>query len=176
MRNLRFCVAFLASLAIANLVACNTASFSGTGKKTTVQNQAPATAKPSPTPSVVASQIVPAPTAVPGAITKGSFTVWTVPDNPEPRQNYKIYIQVKLPSNTTSYLRSDLTGSVNGTDNYFRDIGREVKDFLYGDIFTFEGTTATLVLSIPGAETLVKDSIRVHSQLLNEEQDIAIVF
>src|SRR5262249_5050992 len=37
---------------------------------------------------------------VPGyAVTKGSFSVWTEPEDPEPRQDYRIIIQIRLPEN-----------------------------------------------------------------------------
>ncbi|MEM1062625.1 MAG: hypothetical protein AAGJ97_09920, partial [Planctomycetota bacterium] len=51
-------------------------------------------------------------------VTKGSFTVWTVPSDPEPRQNYVIVIEIKVPKRVRQYRRSDLSGVVIGTDDY----------------------------------------------------------
>ncbi len=161
-------------------MSCQSSSFSGGSKKDSAQDTtviAPAgTPAPTPIPQSNNSQPIITPTPMPGAITKGSFTVYTVPANPEPRQDYKIHIEVKLPSGTKNYQRSDLSGTVNGTDNYFRDIAVSLGGFFSGDSFSVAGEVAKLVLQIPGAEVLVKDTIHVRSQLLNEEQNIAIVF
>ena len=56
------------------------------------------------------------------AVTKGSFTAWTVPEAPEPGQTYRIVIQVKLPDKVKTYRLSDLIGKVTGTDDYVQKI------------------------------------------------------
>ncbi len=62
------------------------------------------------------------------AITKGSFSVWTEPKDPKPRQNYYIIVHIKLPPNQTVYPSSDLTGEVIGTDGYRLIIQRAIKE------------------------------------------------
>jgi hypothetical protein len=105
------------------------------------------------------------------AITKGSFTVWTEPEDPMPRQRYNIIVMVKLPKSVKQYRLRDLTGEVRGTDGYFKQIKynatdkRGVKDGV-----------VQLQIAIPGAIQLIKDTIRVKSELLKEEQTIEIVF
>jgi hypothetical protein len=158
------------------MASCKKSSFSGdSGTK----KEAAASPQPVPGKSPGPNPVPPSP---PGSVTKGSFTVWTVPSDPQPRQNYEIHIEVKLPSPVANYPFADLSGSVNGTDSYFREIGPNAKpkESLFplwpDDQFNFLGSAATVVMTIPGAETLVQDKIHVRSQLLNEEQDIAIVF
>jgi hypothetical protein len=57
------------------------------------------------------------------AVTKGSFTVWTVPSDPGPGEDYQIFIEVKLPQSLSSYQRGDLRGNVSGTDSYQQSFG-----------------------------------------------------
>lgn len=52
------------------------------------------------------------------AVTKGSFTAFTIPAAPKPRQAYSIVIEVKLPDDVEEYRVSDLSGKVRGTDGY----------------------------------------------------------
>lgn len=105
------------------------------------------------------------------AITKGSFTVWTEPEDPLPRRPYEIVIQVQLSSAIKGYRLRDLTGIVTGTDNFEKPIKfksterRAVKD---GKV--------QVRIPIPGADKLVRDTIRVRSDILKEEQTIEIVF
>src|SRR5688572_11413770 len=107
---------------------CGGASFNG-GKETKKEQPTPqpARARDNSTPPAVVVTPAPlpsvAPTVVPGAIAQGSFTVWTVPQNPDPKMHYDIYIEVKLPANISSYAYDDLSGSVVGTDSYQRAIG-----------------------------------------------------
>jgi len=105
------------------------------------------------------------------AITRGSFTVWTEPEDPKPRSNYEIIIQVKVPSNVKQYRLRDLTGMVIGTDGYRKQIkfkSTERKGVKEGVV--------QIAISIPGAAQLVKDTIQIRSQVLDEEQTIEIVF
>jgi hypothetical protein len=105
------------------------------------------------------------------AITKGSFTVWTEPEDPKPRQRYFIVIQVKLPASVKQYRLRDLSGDVRGTDRFYKQIrysGTERKGVKDGVV--------QIQVAIPGGEQLVKDTIRIKSELLKEEQTIEIVF
>ena len=105
-----------------------------------------------------------------GAVTKGSFTVWTTPADPQPFESYTITIEVKLPSNTTSYTAADLTGKVVGTDGYTQAMGDPGQDF------QFLGATARLSLFVPGAVQDVRDTVEVRSTLLNETQSLSLSF
>ncbi len=110
-------------------------------------------------------------------IVKGSFRVWTVPADPAPMQKYDIYIDVKIPASATNYTKEDLSGDVIGTDGYRQPIGRDA-NFLGKVMQRFESFPgrATLIISVPGALNLVKDTIKIKSTLLNEAQNIEIVF
>jgi len=105
------------------------------------------------------------------AVTQGSFTVWTEPEDPAPRVAYKIIIQVKLPRTVKQYRMSDLTGMVTGTDQYKKPIKYGAKDRK-----GVKDGVVQLEIPIPGAAELVKDVIEIRSKLLNEEQRIEIVF
>lgn len=110
--------------------------------------------------------------AVPAsAITKGSFTVWTDPEVPLPRHAYEIVIQVRLPPHVKSYRLRDLTGTVRGTDRYFKAI-----HFKPNERRTVSEGVVQVRIGIPGAEELVRDTIHVRSAILKEEQTIEIVF
>jgi len=105
------------------------------------------------------------------AITKGSFTVWTEPRDPNPGQNYEIVIQVKLPTKITKYNLRDLTGTVTGSDRYFKRI-----EYKSGDKRPVTEGVVQVRIPIPGAAQLVRDTIKVRSEVLKEEQVIEIVF
>ena len=66
------------------------------------------------------------------AVTKGSFTAWTVPKDPKPGQDYKIVIQIKVPETVKRYRIADLSGRVIGTDKYTLDIPYENQFNRYG--------------------------------------------
>ncbi len=105
------------------------------------------------------------------AVTKGSFTVWTEPEDPKPGQRYDIVIQVKLSRDIKGFRLRDLTGHVTGTDGFDKPIKfksterRPVKDGV-----------VQVRIDIPGASELVKDTIQIRSEVLKEEQKIEIVF
>lgn len=126
------------------------------------------------------------------AVTKGSFTAWTVPLNPAPRQNYLIIIEIQLPSNVARYQLTDLNGSsIRGSDQYQQRIPFDADASKKG-----YGTTASgkppllklsdalpvvenkvqLVVKVPGARRLVMDTIKIKSRRLREEQELNIVF
>lgn len=105
------------------------------------------------------------------AITKGSFTVWTEPEDPRPRTPYDIIIQVKLPRETKNYRLSDLSGYVEGTDGYRKQIKYTTKDRR-----AVKDGVVQITVKIPGGAQLVKDVIQIRSKLLREEQTINIEF
>jgi hypothetical protein len=110
-------------------------------------------------------------TAPAKAITRGSFTVWTKPEDPTPGLPYLIIIQVKLPKEVKGYRLRDLKGFVRGTDGYQKPIAFKTTDRRA----VVDGLVQVQVF-IPGAQQLVRDTINVRSDLLKEEQTIEIVF
>ncbi|MDZ4686965.1 MAG: hypothetical protein SH850_17965, partial [Planctomycetaceae bacterium] len=105
------------------------------------------------------------------AITKGSFTVWTEPKDPLPRQRYNIVIQVKVPKSVKQYRLRDLVGEVRGTDGFYKQI-----KYNSSDRKGVKDGIVQLQVAIPGAVQLIKDTIRIKSEMLKEEQTIEIVF
>ena len=111
------------------------------------------------------------------AVQAGSFTAWTIPPDPRPRQNYVIVIQVDLPENLRlrKYPKRDLYGEVRGTDDY--------RQRLPGDGFAdrtgflpIRNGKVQFAVAVPGADRLVKDRIKVGSRLLKESQTLELVF
>lgn len=107
----------------------------------------------------------------PSAITKGSFTVWTEPEDPSPGFSYEIVIEVKLSSEIKGYRLRDLTGMVTGTDRFEKPI-----KFKSTDRRAVKDGKVQVRIPIPGADKLVRDTIRIRSEVLKEEQTIEIVF
>ncbi|MBM4251474.1 MAG: hypothetical protein FJ146_05850 [Deltaproteobacteria bacterium] len=110
------------------------------------------------------------------AVSKGSFTVWAEPENPEPRQEYVIYTKIKLPAGTTAYDMDDLNGNLTGTDGFAIPLGGQRNAFC---TFTFspKRNTATMTTQVPGAKSSgIRDTITIESRLLAEEQQIELVF
>ncbi len=105
------------------------------------------------------------------AVTKGSFSAWTQPRDPDPRQNYVIVIQVRVPQSILEYRGSDLTGMVTGTDGY-----KQVIKFKSMDKFPVKDGAVEIRVPVPGAAKLVRDTIRIESRLLREKQTLRIEF
>lgn len=141
------------------------AQFFGTGPSKPVANQTHAPA--------IAEKASPCGLLIEGAVTKGSFTVWTEPNDPKPGEKYKIWIEIKLPKDLERFPRCDLSGTVTGTDGY--------KDFFGGSnepgsLPVTNQKVRYHALTVPGAATLVKDVIRIQSKLLDEEQQVELKF
>lgn len=105
------------------------------------------------------------------AVTKGSFTVWTVPEDPGPLEDYTIVIQIQVPSRIRRYPRRDLSGIVIGTDGYRKYLPGQGRSIL-----PMRNHEAQLQVKIPGGSRLVRDTIRIESHLLDEKQEIEIIF
>jgi hypothetical protein len=105
------------------------------------------------------------------AITKGSYSVWTVPKDPAPGVAYQIVIQFRLPGNVKTYRGSDLSGMVTGTDGY-----KQAIRFSRTETFPVEKGIVQLRIRVPGADRLVRDIIRIESKLLREKQVVEIEF
>lgn len=113
-----------------------------------------------------------APVGVPKyAVTKGSYSVWTDPKDPEPGISYQIVIQFKLPRNVETYRGSDLSGMVIGTDGY-----KQAIRFGRAESFPVHDGSVQVRIRVPGADRLVRDTIRIESKLLREKQVIEIEF
>lgn len=143
-------------------------SFSGGSERMGAASKAPPVSAPPPVQTVP----IPAPQQ---AITQGSFTVWADPPNPVEAQPYNIHVRVKLPSNVTQYNRSDLSGTLFGTDGYFQPMNG-IFSFLQPFYFVPGMGYAELVMRIPGAKRGVNDTLKVTSKLINESQSISIWF
>ena len=105
------------------------------------------------------------------AVTKGSFSAWTEPRDPDPGRQYFIVIQVRLPNTVKKYRASDLTGMVTGTDLY-----KQVIKFRTTEEFLIKEGAVQVRVPVPGAAKLVRDTIRIESRLLREKQTIQIEF
>ena len=105
------------------------------------------------------------------AVTKGSFSAWTQPRDPEPNRQYVIVIQVRLPPAIREYRGSDLTGKVTGTDTY-----EKVIRFKTTDKFPVKDGAVEIRIPIPGGAQRVRDTIRIESRLLREKQTLRIEF
>ena len=124
-------------------------------------------------------------------VRKGSFTVWTVPEDPEPTDKfYVIVIQIKLPGNVRRYRVSDLDGIVIGTDRYRQVLpwDRSNPDFAKtmrnGKLVVVHSRSflpikdhqVQLLIYVPPAEKLVRDRIEIRSRVLKEQHTLEIVF
>ena len=138
------------------------------------------------------------------AIKVGSFSVWPWPilsgrvpgkgkirhgipgEFPKVRQSYHIVIRIKVPENKKFVRLSDYSGSVVGTDgytkeipddaSYFRASGQLVKARPNSRMPVIDGT-AEILIFVPGAGFKdVRDTIKVYSRILDEEQTIELVF
>ena len=111
------------------------------------------------------------------AVTKGSFTAWTDPADPKPREDYLLVILIRVPDSVRKYTREDLSGFLTGDDGYETPIGNFTgKGFpkqFYGQ---FDDKAHRLVIRVPGAAAKVQDTIQIRSKILREEQTLEIVF
>ncbi len=124
-------------------------------------------------------------------VSAGSFSAWTVPKDPGPGEDYKIVIMIKVPSKRTIYPISDLSGVVIGTDGFrleipfgrFRDrYGTRIPRLNQlafprrSDRVRVVDGNVQIVVDVPGATRLVKDTIEVKSRMLEEDQTLEIEF
>ena len=124
-------------------------------------------------------------------VSKGSFSAWTVPEDPEPRKDYMIVIRIKLPEKTRLYRISDLSGKVEGSDSYVQhlpfdpermDLG--ARSEVGGQIVRLRSSSRLRVIKnhvqvmipVKGGDTLVRDTIHVRSRILKEDQQLEIEF
>jgi len=121
-------------------------------------------------------------------VTKGSFTVWTVPDDPVPGMNYAIVIQIRWRKGVGRVKVSDLSGRVIGTDGWNQSLPLDSRVPTYalkqGQLVRLGPTsyipikerTSRLIIWVPGASQLVRDRISIRSNALKENQTLEITF
>lgn len=136
------------------------------------------------------------------AVKAGNFSVWPWPilagkvngeirhgtpgEAPQVRQSYSIVIRIKVPSERKFVRLYDFSGTVVGTDGYtqkipedayyFRSSGELIKARPNHRLPVIDGT-AEILIRVPGASFAeVKDTIVVYSRILDEEQEIDLVF
>lgn len=125
------------------------------------------------------------------AVTKGSFTAWTVPESPEVNRPYMIIIEVRLPDGISSYRVNDLRGSVRGTDGYRQTIPfdsnakyssfytneeKKLENISGSEVIKVRNNKIQLAIQVPGAKKLVRDVIEIRSTRLREKQQLELVF
>ncbi len=125
------------------------------------------------------------------AVTKGSFTAFTIPATPEPLKPYRIVIEVRLPGDVSKYRINDLQGEVIGTDGYKQFLpydksmpsasrapaanGKEVILTSSSSIDVIRNCVQIIIV-VPGAKNLVKDRIKIRSRRLRENQELTLTF
>jgi hypothetical protein len=125
------------------------------------------------------------------AVTKGSFTAFTIPAEPEPLKPYRIVIEVRLPGDVKKYRVNDLKGEVVGTDDYRQFLpfdtrmpsaarapaanGKEIVITSSTSIDVINNRVQIIIV-VPGARNLVKDRISIRSRRLRESQEITLTF
>lgn len=125
------------------------------------------------------------------AVTKGSFTAFTIPAKPLPHESYSIVVEIRLTSNVRQYRVSDLSGEVRGSDNYVQKLpfdprsplasgypaeNRKVKPLTSSTVLEVVDNRVQIVIRVPGAARLVRDEIRIRSRKLREEQVLTLTF
>lgn len=124
-------------------------------------------------------------------VSKGSFSAWTVPEDPEPRKDYMIVIRIRLPEKTRLYRISDLSGKVEGSDLYVQHLpfdpnrkdlvarterGGQIVKLRASDRLRVIKNHVQIMIPVKGAASLVRDTINVKSRMLKEDQKLEIVF
>jgi len=138
------------------------------------------------------------------AIKAGNFSVWPWPIRsnnvknlrndrflaepgtfPKPRQDYLIVIRIKVPGDRKSVSIRDFSGTVVGTDKYeqiipdgcyyFTGSGKLMPVRVRPSIPVIDGE-AELIVRVPGAAAFVEDTINIHSNILDEDQEIKLIF
>lgn len=124
-------------------------------------------------------------------VSKGSFSAWTVPEDPEPRKDYMIVIRIRLPEKTKLYRISDLSGKVEGSDTYEqylpfdpnrKDLG--ARSELGGQIVRLRSSSrlrviknhVQIMIPVKGGDVQIRDTIHVKSRMLDEDQKLEIEF
>lgn len=125
------------------------------------------------------------------AVTKGSFTAFTIPATPQPLKPYLIVIEVRLPGDVKKYRTNDLKGEVIGTDGYKQLLpydrnspSASFAPLADGKKTVIDSSTnidvinnrVQIIVTVPGARNLVKDRIKIRSRRLREDQELTLTF
>jgi hypothetical protein len=124
------------------------------------------------------------------AVTKGSFTAWAEPNAPKPGQRYLIVIEVRLPNDIKRYRTADLVGEVKGSDKYRQRIPYDkvaptasaasttegLKIINRSSVLDVVNNKVQLIIRVPGAARMVRDTISIRSRRLREEQELVLIF
>lgn len=127
-------------------------------------------------------------------ITQGSFSVRTSPEDPEEGEDYILFVEVSLGRDINHFDINDLKVRLKGTDGYRliiedgecrqgeKVIGSDKEpeiDDLSSLCFVVPsdiGEPPGFSVRIPGGDAKVKDQIDIESVLLNEKQEIELLF
>lgn len=124
------------------------------------------------------------------AVTKGSFTAFTIPAKPVEKQSYLIVIEVKLPNDTKTYRVSDLSGSVKGSDGFEQKLPTDsrfpsaakypakdkILELKADTVLNVVNNKTQIIIRVPGGARLVHDQITIRSRKLREVQKLDLVF
>ena len=105
------------------------------------------------------------------AVSAGSFSVWTEPENPAPGEPYRIIIQLRVPEGTKKYPVNDLEGIVVGSDGYRKLIPGSLRGFL-----PIHDGHVRLEVPIVSADENVEDTVQIRSRILREAQRLQLRF
>lgn len=105
------------------------------------------------------------------AVSAGSFSVWTEPENPAPGEPYRIIIQLRVPEGTKKYPVNDLEGIVVGSDGYRKLIPGTLRGFL-----PIRDGHVRLEVPIVSADENVEDTVQIRSRILREAQRLQLKF
>jgi hypothetical protein len=132
------------------------------------------------------------------AVQAGSFTAWWIPkverygekvvpgQLPRVGQEYQIVVQIRVPEGRRSFRVEDLSGEIVGTDGYRQNIPDRAWSLdEKGELTRVAGRPllrvidgyAQIVFKVQGAgKAGVRDTIRIRSRMLSEEQTLVLVF
>lgn len=135
----------------------------------------------------------------PNAVQAGSFAAWWIPkverygeqvapgQLPRVGQAYRIYVQIRVPDDRRTLRVQDLSGEIIGTDGYKQLIpdrawvtdeqGELVRAVGNRSSLPVRGGLVEVVFKVDAAgQAGVRDTIRIRSRILNEEQTLTLEF
>ena len=133
----------------------------------------------------------------PNAVQAGNFAAWWIPlaqrygevvepgQLPRIGQNYHIHVQIQVPAERGSFRVDDLTGEITGTDGYKQNIPDRA--WVYDDdgklaratgrMLPVRDRIVEIVFKVTASSKAgVRDTIRIRSHLLDEEQLLTLEF